>query len=120
MPTQPRLALKYFRIFTMQTHPRTHRCATTSWRTRTAWMVSSSRFKLSFNPAQTKLERQLERVRSMGSLNSAPASTAVQVNVRRLVPFLTTSRRRSLERKGNRSEEHTSELQSPCNLVCRL
>src|SRR5256885_3144224 len=22
--------------------------------------------------------------------------------------------------KGNRSEEHTSELQSPCNLVCRL
>src|SRR2546426_4623644 len=24
------------------------------------------------------------------------------------------------ERQGNRSEEHTSELQSPCNLVCRL
>src|SRR3989454_1970909 len=23
-------------------------------------------------------------------------------------------------RDGNRSEEHTSELQSPCNLVCRL
>src|ERR1022692_5089016 len=23
-------------------------------------------------------------------------------------------------RMGNRSEEHTSELQSPCNLVCRL
>src|SRR2546426_8675138 len=23
-------------------------------------------------------------------------------------------------RKGERSEEHTSELQSPCNLVCRL
>src|SRR2546426_7120046 len=23
-------------------------------------------------------------------------------------------------RNGNRSEEHTSELQSPCNLVCRL
>src|SRR2546426_5300445 len=23
-------------------------------------------------------------------------------------------------RPGNRSEEHTSELQSPCNLVCRL
>src|SRR5256885_11829622 len=31
--------------------------------------------------------------------------------------------RRSLCRppaKGSRSEEHTSELQSPCNLVCRL
>src|SRR2546426_6501866 len=23
-------------------------------------------------------------------------------------------------RRGDRSEEHTSELQSPCNLVCRL
>src|SRR5256885_2936109 len=23
-------------------------------------------------------------------------------------------------RRGHRSEEHTSELQSPCNLVCRL
>src|ERR1022692_2718332 len=29
--------------------------------------------------------------------------------------------RRSLRREGgSRSEEHTSELQSPCNLVCRL
>src|SRR2546426_976270 len=25
-----------------------------------------------------------------------------------------------IEREGKRSEEHTSELQSPCNLVCRL
>src|SRR5256885_8721955 len=25
-----------------------------------------------------------------------------------------------LDLRGNRSEEHTSELQSPCNLVCRL
>src|SRR3989454_6873753 len=25
-----------------------------------------------------------------------------------------------LREPGNRSEEHTSELQSPCNLVCRL
>src|SRR2546426_9327397 len=24
------------------------------------------------------------------------------------------------EKQGERSEEHTSELQSPCNLVCRL
>src|SRR5256885_12479100 len=28
--------------------------------------------------------------------------------------------RRRLLRRGARSEEHTSELQSPCNLVCRL
>src|SRR5256885_11881506 len=27
---------------------------------------------------------------------------------------------RELQEKLNRSEEHTSELQSPCNLVCRL
>src|SRR5688500_15691636 len=28
--------------------------------------------------------------------------------------------KRSLQRDWERSEEHTSELQSPCNLVCRL
>src|SRR2546426_3032045 len=28
--------------------------------------------------------------------------------------------RRELARQPRRSEEHTSELQSPCNLVCRL
>src|SRR5256885_12252788 len=28
--------------------------------------------------------------------------------------------RRNVEFYGYRSEEHTSELQSPCNLVCRL
>src|SRR6266850_8224977 len=27
---------------------------------------------------------------------------------------------RDLDRRRQRSEEHTSELQSPCNLVCRL
>src|SRR5256885_9699601 len=29
-------------------------------------------------------------------------------------------RHRSGQVRGQRSEEHTSELQSPCNLVCRL
>src|SRR5256885_12791499 len=28
--------------------------------------------------------------------------------------------RRDMRRRMSRSEEHTSELQSPCNLVCRL
>src|SRR5256885_12352049 len=28
--------------------------------------------------------------------------------------------RKHLEKEAPRSEEHTSELQSPCNLVCRL
>src|SRR2546426_6042038 len=27
---------------------------------------------------------------------------------------------KSMSRRSGRSEEHTSELQSPCNLVCRL
>src|SRR2546426_2026768 len=30
------------------------------------------------------------------------------------------ARRGGVEGGGGRSEEHTSELQSPCNLVCRL
>src|SRR5205807_9275173 len=30
------------------------------------------------------------------------------------------ARRAQAERGSDRSEEHTSELQSPCNLVCRL
>src|SRR5688500_8776908 len=38
-----------------------------------------------------------------------------------LVLVISTSRIRSVfELTGLRSEEHTSELQSPCNLVCRL
>src|SRR5256885_14345827 len=38
------------------------------------------------------------------------------------VTFLLPWSRRRLERRTGavRSEEHTSELQSPCNLVCRL
>src|SRR5256885_5205743 len=43
----------------------------------------------------------------------------------RVASACTTSRARGSSRKarksaGSRSEEHTSELQSPCNLVCRL
>src|SRR2546426_7394445 len=40
----------------------------------------------------------------------------------RVLPDGPTSRRSSPARRApdTRSEEHTSELQSPCNLVCRL
>src|SRR5256885_8958403 len=34
--------------------------------------------------------------------------------------FLSDTRPDAWERLADRSEEHTSELQSPCNLVCRL
>src|SRR5256885_13248178 len=40
-----------------------------------------------------------------------------------VVPEMTLVQRRSVEPRltgSGRSEEHTSELQSPCNLVCRL
>src|SRR5256885_2312194 len=35
-------------------------------------------------------------------------------------PFISRGRPEVDLRRGRRSEEHTSELQSPCNLVCRL
>src|SRR5205807_6785029 len=34
--------------------------------------------------------------------------------------FLARLQRQRVVRQDERSEEHTSELQSPCNLVCRL
>src|SRR3989454_2472415 len=40
--------------------------------------------------------------------------------VRFVCSRLCTSRRCSRNEHAGRSEEHTSELQSPCNLVCRL
>src|SRR2546426_7456387 len=45
-----------------------------------------------------------------GAANQIPASTS-----RKNVPVVVPSREELA-----RSEEHTSELQSPCNLVCRL
>src|SRR5256885_3878677 len=49
-----------------------------------------------------------------GSLSeSAPGLTRVTAQS-------VISRGRSIDGAAHRSEEHTSELQSPCNLVCRL
>src|SRR5256885_12558077 len=44
-------------------------------------------------------------------ISAARSARAVRVPAERL---------RSDHHRGRRSEEHTSELQSPCNLVCRL
>src|SRR3989454_12507011 len=38
----------------------------------------------------------------------------------RLLEPVAAAQQRRLARARRRSEEHTSELQSPCNLVCRL
>src|SRR3989454_11513729 len=60
--------------------------------------------------------------KAMVALNSQVAPSGYRATpVRR--SFLTTplNSARSPEQMGKlRSEEHTSELQSPCNLVCRL
>src|SRR5256885_10825181 len=68
-----------------------------------AWLATQGRSPESFNA----IERLCYvGVRGMGALEFAPV----------IGPPL----RRSATVKVDRSEEHTSELQSPCNLVCRL
>src|SRR5256885_8272820 len=51
------------------------------------------------------------------SLNPLPAAASCAVASAKALPWPGASRRVSCR---SRSEEHTSELQSPCNLVCRL
>src|SRR5256885_9922392 len=57
------------------------------------------------------------------SMEEATGNGYVHMNGREVFKFATrvlvSSAEAVLERCG-RSEEHTSELQSPCNLVCRL
>src|SRR5256885_8651518 len=55
---------------------------------------------------------QLDTVDARGE-QSRPSTMWRVVSVTVRVPSLNSS-------KPHRSEEHTSELQSPCNLVCRL
>src|SRR5256885_7787004 len=58
----------------------------------------------------------------MGELARAAAtaqSRGAGLSIARL-SFDTISNRRDRQAGTTRSEEHTSELQSPCNLVCRL
>src|SRR5256885_13218857 len=52
-------------------------------------------------------------------LETKPRPFAVH-QVERRRHWLRHAARRRRERHAARSEEHTSELQSPCNLVCRL
>src|SRR2546426_8706304 len=52
---------------------------------------------------------------------SPPGKKCPSLRVRTTTSTLTVSpRRNSAGTRPSRSEEHTSELQSPCNLVCRL
>src|SRR3989454_5565289 len=56
------------------------------------------------------------------SLNGASSlqSAVAPESLTALDHFCTSSLRKAANSPGVRSEEHTSELQSPCNLVCRL
>src|SRR2546426_9604387 len=56
-----------------------------------------------------------------GAGNFTPATTMVFLpNVQALTVDLLAPTAPAVASTGKRSEEHTSELQSPCNLVCRL
>src|SRR5256885_11330185 len=67
--------------------------------------------RLWFPPAQLVLAARIQRLRSGFALNYAAIGLVVDL----------LDRVTELERELRmRSEEHTSELQSPCNLVCRL
>src|SRR5256885_9123236 len=59
-------------------------------------------------------QRQHHRCHSPGHLRTAWASAGWKP------PAATGEGKVVLVRRAVRSEEHTSELQSPCNLVCRL
>src|SRR5256885_11631791 len=48
---------------------------------------------------------------------AARVASAVRPRIRKFPPATAL---RTPQRSSTRSEEHTSELQSPCNLVCRL
>src|SRR2546426_7048209 len=56
----------------------------------------------------------LQAVRGLGEVGEHPQRLLVHLHRLVLLPAVV------VEQGARRSEEHTSELQSPCNLVCRL
>src|SRR2546426_8129343 len=63
----------------------------------------------------TTLFRSPHHRRRARCRRSAAGAASVEPAVHRV-----HARERHRDRRPSRSEEHTSELQSPCNLVCRL
>src|SRR5256885_8650370 len=59
--------------------------------------------------------------RGQGRRTAAGAGGTLEIReTHRLQPWHDSNRRFRQQHVVRRSEEHTSELQSPCNLVCRL
>src|ERR1039457_6206564 len=100
--------------------------------------VSTCARRPSVRPASGTRTRSTTRPGSTGSTSSAPRCLFFFLMIRRpprstLFPYTTLFRSceggggdelaqnvRTGVHSSDRSEEHTSELQSPCNLVCRL
>src|SRR2546426_6149730 len=53
-------------------------------------------------------------------VHAGPGQVRVRISAAAVNPTDTMARNGSRAEQQKRSEEHTSELQSPCNLVCRL
>src|SRR2546426_5638242 len=87
---------------------------------------ASARVQSSFLSAGGSSGVPSAKAAAMSTRSAASAKSIVSVAVHmanRNPPFSTKSRifrATAFFRSGTRSEEHTSELQSPCNLVCRL
>src|SRR5205807_4471946 len=59
-------------------------------------------------------------IRAWQKLSTFRGESAFGTWLHRLAVNVVLARRRTVGIERGRSEEHTSELQSPCNLVCRL
>src|SRR5256885_8129577 len=75
-------------------------------------------------PYTTLFRSEMSLTLAVVVISSPPTTTGPHTNswpawtiIAKLIP---TSARSSYGGRSLRSEEHTSELQSPCNLVCRL
>src|SRR2546426_3287973 len=63
---------------------------------------------------------QTGQVRVYGSLDEVPADIRAKIAQARSTAQQSAHTKITVKDASGRSEEHTSELQSPCNLVCRL
>src|SRR2546426_6858683 len=73
------------------------------------------------NPKNTSGERPGQKTLvNRANATATAAMVPVWMTTNRVQPYRYPNRGEMASRRYTRSEEHTSELQSPCNLVCRL
>src|SRR5256885_9077140 len=72
------------------------------------------------NAQMTSQMAQINTVTGIQQLNKTMESMAGQFTAMQVLQGTQMIGRTVLTEGNTRSEEHTSELQSPCNLVCRL